>query len=228
MLVLDLPLEQRPRLKIIGRGTHGRTPVEHYRLNGLWCLHFYNYHAQLSLNRIELEIKPGDLGIIPADADLVYRFKGRSEHLFAHFEMADKGSTWAAPAIQPTGADHSMIYHLFEEAAGIFPTEPLRAEVRLWDLLWMATRRENPRDTVHPAVAETIRQIELRLHEPLLVEVLAREVGAVAQSPHPAFSCRDVADGQRLSFATAHGEGAAPVAKIFHADQGHRLQCWFR
>ena len=178
MLSLDLPLEQRPRLRIVGRGVHGRVPVERYNLRSLWSLHLYNYHAKLSLNRIDLEIKPGDLGIIPVGAELVYRFEGHSEHLFAHFEWPDTGKTWVAPALQETGADYPMIHRLFEEAVGLFPTEPLRAEVRLWDLLWSATQREEMRnEKVHPAVAETIRQIELRLHEPLLVEALAREVG---------------------------------------------------
>jgi AraC family transcriptional regulator len=177
MLVLDLPLEQRPRLRAMGRSLHGRVEEERYRLKGLWCLHLYNYHAQISINRVELEIRPGDLGIVPEDAELVYRFNGPSEHLFAHFEWPDKGATRAAPAMQPTGVDYPMRHRLFEEAVGLFPTEPSRAEVRVWDLLWSATRQETGlRAKVHPAVAETIRQIELRLHEPLLVEALAREM----------------------------------------------------
>jgi AraC-like DNA-binding protein len=162
----------------MGRSLHGRTPVERYHLNGLWCLHLYSYHAELSINSSELEIRPGDLGIIPAEAHLEYRFRGPSEHLFAHFEWKEKGAMWAAPAVQPTGANYEMVHRLFEEAVGIFPTEPSRAEIRIWDLLWGATRREDAaRATIHPAVMETIRQIELRLHEPLLVEGLAREMG---------------------------------------------------
>jgi AraC-like DNA-binding protein len=178
MLNLDLPLTHRPRLRAMGRAVHGREPVESHQLKGLWCLHLYNYHAKLSINRIELAIKPGDLGIAPENAELIYTFSGKSEHLFAHFEIADSGPTWAASALQPTGPDYPLVYRLFEEAIGWFPTEPLRAEIRLWDLLWSATRQENTlRAKPHPAVTETIRQIELRLHEPLLVEALAREMG---------------------------------------------------
>ena len=61
----------------------------------------------------------------------------------------------------------------------MFPTQPLRAEVRLWDLLWRAAEgRESKRTKpAHPAVTETIRQIELRLHEPLRVDELARDAG---------------------------------------------------
>ena len=178
MLTLDLPLKTKPRLKMVGRSVHGQSAVERYRLKGLWCLHLYDYHANLSINRVELKIKPGDLGLVPADADLIYEFSGVSEHLFAHFELTPSGPTWSAPAIQPTGADYGMLHHLFEEAVGLFPTEPLQAEVRIWDLLWTTTRQKDSQQVkVHPAVAETIRQIELRLHEPLLVEALAREMG---------------------------------------------------
>jgi AraC-like DNA-binding protein len=178
MLMFELPLEKKPRLRMMGRAVHGRVPVERYHLDGLWCLHLYNYHAKLSIHDVQLEIKPGDLGIIPADADLVYHFSGRCEHLFAHFELASSGRKWTAAALQETGTEFPFVHRLFEEAVGLFPTEPLRAEVRLWDLLWTAIRqKDSRRDQVHPAVTETIRQIELRLHEPLLVEALAREMG---------------------------------------------------
>lgn len=179
MLTFKVPLEQKPCLRMIGRGVHGRTPIEHHHLHGLWCLHLYNYHARVSIDGVELDIKPGDLGILPADADLIYWFQGRSEHLFAHFELPSSSPTWKAPALQETGTEFPQLHRLFEEAVGLFPTQPLRAEVRLWDLLWTATQRQDSHhgEKVHPAVTETIRQIELRLHEPLLVEALAREMG---------------------------------------------------
>ncbi len=177
MLTFKLPLEQRPRLQMIGRGVHGRLPTESYHLQGLWCLHLYCYHARFSINGVELDIKPGDLSVVPPNADLVYRFQGHSEHLFAHFKLPASGPIWTVPALQDTGHEFSHCYRLFEEAAGMFPTQPLRAEVRLWDLLWSAVDKHDQgrRKKVHAAVTETIRRIELRLHEPLLVESLARE-----------------------------------------------------
>ena len=67
----------------------------------------------------------------------------------------------------------------FKRKERIHPPLPGYAEARLWDLLWSPTKKPDlsRRKKVHPAVTETIRQIELRLHEPLLVECLAREVG---------------------------------------------------
>ena len=179
MLTFEVPLGQKPRLRMMGRGVHGRVPMERYHLKNLWCLHLYSYHARISINGKEMEIAPGHLGLIPRDADLIYHFNGRSEHLFAHFELPSPGQTWRVPALQETGPDYSNLYRHFEEAIGVFSTQPLRSEVRLWDLLWRAVeKRQSPqRKPVHPAVEETIRQIELRLHEPLLVEELARSAG---------------------------------------------------
>jgi AraC-like DNA-binding protein len=179
-LAFKMPLGERPRLRLIGRAVHGGRPVERYRLNGLWCLHLYSYHAHLTIGGKSVEIRPGCLGILPPDTNLVYRYAARrNEHLFAHFQLRGAGGMRPVPAMRPTGPDYPLLHQLFEEAVGFFPSEPLRAEVRLWDLLWRAAdapgTAEKPR--VHPAVELVARQIELRLHEPLLVESLAREAG---------------------------------------------------
>jgi AraC family transcriptional regulator len=179
MLTFRMALGQKPRLRLCGRSVHGQTPVERYHLRGLWCLHLYSYHARVSINGVELDIKPGDIGILPPDADLIYWFQGSSEHLFAHFELSSSGPICTVPALQETGAEFPHLHRFFEEAVGLSPSQPLRAEVRLWDLLWTTIKNQDSprRNKDHPAVTDIIRQIELRLHEPLLVETLAREVG---------------------------------------------------
>jgi len=180
MLMFRMPLEEKPHLRMMGRGIHGRVPIERHHLRGLWSLHLYLYHARFSINGTEFDIKPGDLSLVPPDSDLVYWMKGYSEHLYAHFELPAAGPTRAVPALQDTGAEFSQLYRFFEEAVGLFPRQPLRAEIRLWDILWSVTGDETSsphQKNVHPAVADTIRQIELRLHEPLLVESLARQAG---------------------------------------------------
>ena len=178
-LLFDMPLGERPRLSAIGRAVHGNRPIERYHLKGLWCLHLYSYRAHLTIDGYRCEILPNSLGILPPDSNLVYRFEGSSEHIYAHFHLRRSRLRRSLPAIQRTGADYPRIRELFEEAAGYFAAQPLRAEVRLWDLLWRAADapRDNAKPRVHPAVEEVARQIELRLHEPLLVESLAREVG---------------------------------------------------
>src|ERR1700754_1276869 len=103
MLTFQLPLEQRPRLHFMARAVHGRKPVEHYRLPHLWCLHLYRYSARFSINGSEFDIRPGDVSIVPANAELTYWFKGRSEHLVAHFEPPAKGPARTVPLLRSSG-----------------------------------------------------------------------------------------------------------------------------
>jgi AraC family transcriptional regulator len=175
----DMPLGERPRLQLIGRAVHGGRPVERYHLKGLWCLHLYRYNAHLTIGGKPCEIRPGSMGVLPPDTDIVYRYQGRSEHLFAHFHLHGSRMSRRVPAIQETGVEFPQLCQDFEEAVGYFASQPLRAEIRLWDLLWRVADAPGTleKKRIHPAVEEVTRQIELRLHEPLLVESLAREVG---------------------------------------------------
>jgi transcriptional regulator GlxA family with amidase domain len=65
-----------------------------------------------------------------------------------------------------------------EEAIGFFPTDPRRAEVRVWDVLLTvleAATADAP--TLPIPVWRTLETIEQRMHEPLSVAHLARQVG---------------------------------------------------
>jgi transcriptional regulator GlxA family with amidase domain len=71
----------------------------------------------------------------------------------------------SAPGLQPS----------FEEAIGWLPAQRLRAEVRLWDILWQLVSAQTRAG--HPAVAEAQRLIELRLGEVIYVTDLAKAAG---------------------------------------------------
>lgn len=177
--VFHVPLGERPRLRTIGQGIQGQVSVARYHLKGLWCLHLYTYHAHLTVGGKRCEIRPASLSVLPPDTDLVYYYRGLSQHLYAHFQLRGSRVVRPIPALQDTGSDYTLVREMFTEAVGFFATQPLRAEIRLWDLLWRAADARDPvkKPRLHPAVEEVARQIELRLHEPLLVESLAREVG---------------------------------------------------
>jgi hypothetical protein len=53
-----------------------------------WCIHFYKYEATLLIGDSQLEITPGSVGIIPPGVSHEYQYRGRSEHLFAHFNIS--------------------------------------------------------------------------------------------------------------------------------------------
>ena len=157
-------------------GRHGILQhAETFRLPTLWAVHIYRYHGEIICDGHRLEIHPGFASVFPPDVEIEYRYRGESVHLYAHFQLPVTAPTGAIPAMQDLAGDFARLNAAFEQAIGWFPTQQLRAEVRLWDILWQLAAAE-PRPT-HPAVAEALRLIELRLGDVIYVTGLAKTVG---------------------------------------------------
>ena len=177
----DIPLGARPTVLQMMVGIHGPNDVRRYRFEGLWCVHLYGYTGRLFLDGQPYAIQPGYAGIMPPGIASETHFPDLSRHLFAHFTLPEiAGGVVPIPVMQDLGSDYPAFHQAFEQALGYYTTNPLRAEVRLWDILWqLAERRplpvaETPR--LHPAVQHAQRIIEMRLTEPIRVRTLAREV----------------------------------------------------
>jgi hypothetical protein len=69
--------------------------------------------------------------------------------------------------MQNWGNDFTALNRDFEQAVGCFSTQPPRATARLWDILWQLVEYSQapgtPEMRGHPAVAEAMKIIELRL-----------------------------------------------------------------
>ncbi len=177
-----IPLQERPVLRQIGAGVHGSSSSETFRLPSLWCVHFYRYEGEVIVNGRCLSIHPGHASVFPPNATLEYHYRGESRHLYAHFTLPVlKDPVARVPAMQALGAAFSKIHQAFEESVGWFPWNPLRAEVRLWDVLWrlamIEPEKQNADRCMHPSVVRTLQSIELRLDQPLYIGALAREAG---------------------------------------------------
>lgn len=176
-------LTQKPAIALMAIGIHGPRSTERFGSGPYWWLHLYRYTATMRVSGSELPLRPGCASIIPPGAELEYDFQERSVHLCAHFTLTEEAAcSNLIPAVQDLGDDFARIYAGLEDAAAWFASNPQRAEVRLWDLLWQLADRGNPRGAppvhAHPAPVErTQHLIELRLGEPLSVKELAEEVG---------------------------------------------------
>ena len=177
----SIQLAHKPAIALIGVGRHGVTRrTEVFRLPALWCVHLYRYNATVVCNDQVLPIRPGYASVFPPDAVLEYRYETRSEHLFAHFTVAaGRPKARSVPAMQDLGVAFAALNAGFEQAVGWFPTEQLRAEVRLWDILWQLTAHSELATVAqpHPGVTEALRLIELQLGEVIYVTKLAKTVG---------------------------------------------------
>lgn len=184
-LCWNMPLVRRPHLALITLGTFGPNLTQKFRSEHHWWLHLYCYTATLRLDGIALPVYPGCVSMIAPGTDIEYDFDERATHLCAHFSLPPAGDAaplHAVPALQNAGGRFPALYQSLEDAAACFAGNPLRAEVRLWDILWQLAER-GPSQTdqsphLNPTPVQQVRQtIELRLAEPLSVKQLASEAG---------------------------------------------------
>jgi len=178
----QVPLGSKPQISQMGIAVHGRVPAERYLLPRHWCVHIYRYDGELKINDGTFPIRPGHASVIPPGSAMEYRYRGKSVHVYAHFALPEPASH-ATPiaAMQDLGKDFAEINRAMEQAVECYPRQRLQAEVRIWDVLWRLAGRGQPQsaqpDQLHPAVQNTIQQIELRLHEPIYVTELVKEAG---------------------------------------------------
>jgi AraC-like DNA-binding protein len=178
-LVWQMPLKNQPELVQAGLAVHGYTRrLEAHLLPELWSLHLYRYEAEIELDGQMFAIGPGFAGVTPPNTRIVYRYRGESRHIFAHFRLSPAGDSITMQALQDAGAIFARLTGAREEAAGWLPAQPRRASVRLWDVLWqlagapMAERE--PHKRLHPALSRAVREIELRMAERLSIPEIAR------------------------------------------------------
>ena len=175
----QMPLKNPPQLVQAGRAVHGRKrAVEEYQLPELWCLHLYGYEGIFTVDGREFVIRPGWASVTPPNARIVYRFRGESRHIFAHFRLPTGGDPVSMPAMQNAGEAFDPLTRAMEEAAGWLPSQPRRASVRLWDvrgqLAGPPLAERAPHKRQHPALSQAVREIELRLSQVLEIPAIAR------------------------------------------------------
>jgi AraC-like DNA-binding protein len=175
-------LKLQPAVVQAGIGTHGvGAMIDNYSALGVWCLHVYRYHGQLRVNGEWYKIAPGFASLIPPGSDLEYHYRGKSQHAYAHFSLPAGGVLETSlAAMQDLGPRFAGVYQRMEEMIAFHHTEPVRAAVRLWDLLWQISEpHADAADEARmpDAVAQMLSRMELRLGQRLHIAALAAEVG---------------------------------------------------
>lgn len=184
-LQVEIDLSRPPRVRQAAYGVHGATRrIERYLLPDLWCLHLYAYRATLEVREHTVTIEPGMITLIPADTEMTYRFRGASQHLYAHFAVEANDAT--APELtqtalaHPLGKDSAAYRHRLERIVELQVAQPRHADALLWSLLWDLTGRRygSGTDDALPAVlADAIGFIDARMHQPIKVRDIADHVG---------------------------------------------------
>ncbi|YCM47068.1 helix-turn-helix transcriptional regulator (plasmid) [Verrucomicrobiaceae bacterium 227] len=182
--LISLPLGRRPVIHQAGVGEHGILREETFFRPGLWALHLYFWRGSVSFGGQDYEIRPHHIGITPPKTTLIWKFPLKPCcHFFVHFDFAgseEDGGGVSVPVMAPLGNRHTQVSNRFESLVKWLPSNRIRAEVLLWDLLWGLTdlgQAKNPMlVTRHGAVETALGIIENELEYGLSAKALADRV----------------------------------------------------
>jgi AraC family transcriptional regulator len=177
--MIELHLAQPPEVVNAGAGIHGvRGLRDRFRLPDLWQLHLFNYSAELTLLGTTYSVAPGYVSLTPAGTQVQFDYRGRSEHLYAHFRPVAAGDPSYVPVVQDAGAAAPLLSALLRSAIESSPSGSARTTAEVWAALWRIAELTPPTtEAGHPAVAAAISYIEANLAQPLVVPDLARLAG---------------------------------------------------
>jgi AraC family transcriptional regulator len=177
---VTLCLDGPPEVVNAGFAIHGLNTLDDYfRLPDLWQFHLYQYEAELEVDGTCHQIKPGRVSLIPAGADVHYRYRGRSEHFYVHFRPSTRGTPHTLPLIQNSGSAGPALAEMLRQAVTAGADSPANASAEVWAALWRTVRLRpsTPGGGEHPAVAAAVAYIEQRLPRPMTVPDVAGAVG---------------------------------------------------
>jgi AraC-like DNA-binding protein len=181
-----MPLNAKPQIVDMGLAVHG-LPVEWFRHRGLWAVHFHRYSAELYMAGQLFPVAPSFVTVVAPDTEMEFHFRGRSPHLYILFRLPQTTTDAVRiHAMQEREQDFAVLDATVTEATGHFLTQPRRAEVMLWDILWKLSDTRGVVDAspmrasthnANQAVDRARHIIEQRLGTALRVPQIAEEVG---------------------------------------------------
>src|SRR5689334_9932862 len=155
--MIALRLAAPPEVVNVGAGIHGtRSLRDVFQLPDLWQLHLYAYSCDLTVAGTTYAVAPGYVSLTPAGSVVQFDYRGRSEHLYAHFRPCSDGEPSYLPVVQDAGDLAPLLTGLLRSAIEASPSGSARVAAEVWTALWRiadlaaATPQGDPR---HPAVA---------------------------------------------------------------------------
>jgi len=175
----DVPLDRRPHITYAGAGRF-EPATRSFSLPSLWTVHIYHYAAGFEVDGVSYDLRPGHIAVMPPGTRKTYVFQEpESEHYCAHFALErPSASTCGIGAMVDLEDEFPRVDAAMADMVQLFSADPLRAEVKLWDVL-LGLQDASRGDDVggaSGAVRTATRLIELHLHETIDIPDLARRV----------------------------------------------------
>ncbi|KOX16041.1 AraC family transcriptional regulator [Saccharothrix sp. NRRL B-16348] len=193
-------LDEPPVVANLGVAVHGvASRRDEFLLPELWQLHLYGYTAELTVDGTTHPIRPGHVSLVPPGARVSYRYRGRSEHFYAHLRLPGQGAALTVPVMQHAGVDTPLLTGLLRHAVAVAPTAPAMAAAEVWTVLWRVADLAAS-GKPHGAVAAAVSHVEANLAGPLTVPDVAAAAGV------------------------SHNH----LTRLFHAETGHTVVAYIR
>jgi AraC-like DNA-binding protein len=176
-----------PIVTQISPAVHGQVAVERWTGLRFWSLHAYTYRAELLVGTRSYRIEPGCVSVLPPMVELEYRFRGVSEHVYAHFQPSGASTAaeeqtgrlgWELPIMCRLSRGAFKRFHMdMLEAASWHASNQAPVAARIWDLLWRLARPLSVSNQPHPTVLSAVAIMQRRLGEAdLRIEDIARQL----------------------------------------------------
>lgn len=180
-----IDLSAPPVVASQGRGRHGvRSAVDEFRLPTLWQLHLYDWAGELEVLDHRHPVTPGMMSLIPPATTSTFRYRGPSEHLYAHLAIPPRAHAELVrlPVMQPLGEDLQVITELMLSAVSWATSRPERTRSEIWAVLWRLADLRRPERPDQPDdrldhVRRATSWIEQRLSRPVTVPEIAAAAG---------------------------------------------------
>jgi AraC-like DNA-binding protein len=139
-------LDEPPVLVQFGPARHGTHGVleEDWCLPRLWAVHFYRYQGELTVDGRTVSIRPGQVSVVPPGGRMRYRYRGPSEHIYAHVRMDRPPGAFARQRLQlmdDLRGDGGAVRAGWERLLDAPPDATSRSRAVMWELLWMLADR---------------------------------------------------------------------------------------
>lgn len=126
------PIIQQLSWAIHGNNVHQET----YLLPEHWSLHFYEYSGRIDCPDQSVLIQPGACSLVPPNVPITFNYEGPSKHLYCHFSLSKSNSTASSHSnFYTNDARLPHLKSLLDNAIELKRKSPLRANIRLWDVL---------------------------------------------------------------------------------------------
>ncbi len=174
-----ISLRYKPEINIIGLFVHGYLENEQSILKDLWAMHVYRYKGILKLNSVEYQFKPGMASFIPPDTLSEWEFPLSAPHYCTHFRIKrSRCENHAVPVLVDLQDQYESVCEKYEEMIGLFAHHPLRAEIKLWDLLTtlICDEKTELRFAAQPILGITCEYIEKHLADKIAVSDITQHL----------------------------------------------------